>query len=734
MRPGALLLLALAGLHAGCAAEAPLPASPSPLGEFLAVAEQLRRGSNPYTGQAPMLEIERQLQDANLTAEQRFELLYRLTGLKVQQNDSARAVECIEEALRLLEEGLKTSSRPETLQHALQIVLKARGLAYLTLAEDRNCVARHDPRSCIFPIEGGGVHVERGPAEQALQSFVRYLELRPDDHGARWLLNLAAMTIGRHPDAVPQHLRIALDPPRAEPSIEPFVNVAGRLGIDTFNSAGGVIVEDFDGDGYLDIVTSTFDPAGPLTYYRSRGDGGFENLSGPSGLDRQLGGLNAIGTDYDNDGDPDILVLRGAWLFHDGQIRNSLLRNNGDGTFSDITRRAGLADPPMPTQAAVWGDYDNDGDLDLYIGNESPADRSSYFPAQLFRNNGDETFTDVAVEAGVTNEGYAKGVAAGDYDNDGDLDLYVSNVGANRLYRNDGDGTFTDVAPELGVTGVASRSFAPWFFDYDNDGWLDLFVGAYDAKLEDVARDYQGLAHDGSSPSLYHNHGDGTFTDVAPEMGLDRPWLPMGASFGDVDNDGFQDIYLGTGNPGFETLVPNVLLRNDRGRRFVDVTTGGGLGHLQKGHGIAFADFDHDGDQDIYHQLGGFYPGDAFANALFLNPGGGGHYLKLRLIGLESNRLGVGARIRVVVEGPDGTREIHRAVGSVSSFGGSSIQRQEIGLGDATRIAELSVWWPASGIRTTYRELPLDSLLELTEGAAETRRLPHRLLEPDSTR
>ena len=734
MRPSALLLLGLFSLHAGCSATAPAPDSPSPLDEFLAVGERLRGGSNPYTGLAPMLQIERQLEDASLSPEQRFELLYRLTGLKVQQGDSARAVECIDEALSLLEEGLRTSSRPETLQHALQIVLKARGLAYLTLAEDRNCVAHHNPQSCIFPIEGGGIHVERGPAEEALKSFVRYLELQPDDQGARWLLNIAAMTIGRHPDAVPQQLRIAFDRVPAEPSIEPFVNVAGRLGIDTFNSAGGVIVEDFDADGYLDIVTSTFDPYGPLTYYRSRGDGGFENLSAPSGLDQQLGGLNTIGADYDNDGDPDILVLRGAWLFTDGQIRNSLIRNNGDGTFSDITRRAGLADPPMPTQAAVWGDFDNDGDLDLYIGNESPADRSSHFPAQLFRNNGDETFTDVAAQAGVTNDGYAKGVAAADYDNDGDLDLFVSNVGPNRLYRNDGDGTFADVAPELGVTGVPPRSFAPWFFDYDNDGWLDLFVGAYDAKVEDVARDYQGLPHDGSSPSLYHNNGDGTFTDVAPEMGLDRPYLPMGASFGDVDNDGFQDIYLGTGNPGFETLVPNVLLRNDRARRFVDATTAAGLGHLQKGHGIAFADFDHDGDQDIYHQLGGFYPGDAFANALFLNPGGTGHYLKLRLVGLKSNRPGVGARIRVVVETPYGTREIHRAVGSVSSFGGSSIRRQEIGLGDATRILELSVWWPASGIRSTYLEVPLDSLVELTEGAAETRRLPHRLLESGTAR
>src|SRR6185295_5422391 len=238
-------------------------------------------------------------------------------------------------------------------------------------------------------------------------------------------------------------------------------------------------------------------------------------------------------------------------------------------------------------------------------------------PAQLYRNAGDGTFQDVARRAGVTNDRYAKGVAAGDFDNDGDLDLYVSNIGKNRLYRNDGNATFTDVAEAAGVTEPSGRSFAAWFFDYDNDGWLDLFVGAFDARVEDVAADYLGLPGQAHSPKLYHNERNGKFTDVAARMGLDHAWLPMGANFGDLDNDGWLDIYLATGDPDFQTLMPNVALRNDGGRRFQDVTTSAGLGHLQKGHGVAFADLDNDGDQDIYHQLGGFYPGDRFANALF---------------------------------------------------------------------------------------------------------------------
>ena len=181
----------------------------------------------------------------------------------------------------------------------------------------------------------------------------------------------------------------------------------------------------------------------------------------------------------------------------------------------------------------------------------------------------------------MANYRYAKGVAAGDFDNDGDLDLYVSNVGRNRLYRNEGNGSFVDMAEELGVIEPIRRSFAAWFFDYDNDGWLDLFVSGYEASIENVARDYLGFPHGATRPRLYRNDG-GKFTEVGKEVGLDHAYLPMGANFGDLDHDGYLDIYLGTGDPFFETLTPNVMLRNDSGKRFQDVTTSGGFGHLQK--------------------------------------------------------------------------------------------------------------------------------------------------------
>jgi len=192
--------------------------------------------------------------------------------------------------------------------------------------------------------------------------------------------------------------------------------------------------------------------------------------------------------------------------------------------------------------------------------------------------------------------------------------------------------------------------------------------------------------------------------------------LPMGANFGDIDNDGWLDMYLATGDPEYESLMPNVMLRNNGGSTFENVTYSTGLGHLQKGHGVAFADIDNDGDQDIYNQLGGFYPGDKFANALFLNPGSDNKWLKIRLQGVETNRQGYGVRIRLKLASPSGEREIHRAAGSVSSFGGSP-RTQEIGLGNATAISLLELYWPVSGITQSFTDVPLNSLIAVREDA-----------------
>ena len=683
----------------------PFPTPPgsetSVLSRFRGLAYQLRNSLNEYYGSLQIPLLQNLLKLPGLSREQSTDLHGNLSQQLLKMGE-------IERAIHHLDLALVQSQSAE--------VYFRRGVTFLRQSEVKNCLGRHNADSCLLPLQGGGLHETRRPAENARKNFERFLELEPDSLTGRWLLNLTSMALGDYPDGVAEKYLIPPTAFESDYSIGRFPDIAPQLGLDTFNLSGGSIVDDFDNDGFLDIMTSTSDPDGPLKFYQNLGNGRFKDSSSYSGVDQQLGGLNSIAADYDNDGDLDVLVLRGAWLFDQGKITNSLLRNNGDRTFSDVTRTAGLAEPALPTQAAVWGDFDNDGDLDLYVANEDRSEdptSAEAYPSQLFRNNGDGTFTDIARAAGVTNYGYAKGVTSGDFDNDGDLDLYVSNVGPNRLYRNEGNGTFVDMAEELGVIEPVGRSFAPWFFDYNNDGWLDLFVSAYDAAIENVARDYLGLPHGATRPRLYRNDG-GKFTEVGRELGLDHPYLPMGANFGDLDHDGFLDIYLGTGDPAFETLVPNVMLRNDRGERFQNVTTSGGFGHLQKGHGISFADIDNDGDQDIYHQLGGHYPGDKYSNALFQNPGHQNRFLYLKLVGSISNRAAVGARVKLVLETPEGVREVHRAVGSVSSFGGSPL-RQEIGLGKANRIRRLEVWWPTSGRRQAFVDVPLDQLVQIIE-------------------
>ena len=330
---------------------------------------------------------------------------------------------------------------------------------------------------------------------------------------------------------------------------------------------------------------------------------------------------------------------------------------------------------------------------------------------------------------------YCKGSAWGDYDNDDDVDLYLSNYADdNRLYRNDGDGTFTDVAPELGVTEPV-ESFPTWFWDYDNDGWLDLFVAGYARDIDSVAADYMGLPTGGARPRLYRNTG-GSFEDVTARVGLDDVNQGMGANFGDFDNDGYLDVYLGTGFPAFNALAPNVAYRNDGGVSFSNVTFSAGLGHIQKGHGIAFGDLDRDGDQDIFMQVGGFYPSDGFVNSLYVNPvssagqapGSGNRWTSIRLVGTHSNRAAIGARITVSVITSDGVRAIHAIAGSGGSFGASSLE-QEMGLGRAKAIESVEVWWPASGIRQRFEDVPLDKAIEIVEGENEYTVVEHHSFE-----
>ncbi len=593
-----------------------------------------------------------------------------------------------------------------------------KAVTLLRLGEQENCLLLHNAESCLFPLQPAAFHKVTRGSRGAVAVLKEQLGKHPGDLGARWLLNIASMTLGEYPAKVPAQWLI---PPKAFESqynLPRFPNVAAALGLDLDGLAGGCILDDFDNDGFIDVVISPYNLEGQLRYFHNDGNGHFTERTAEAGLLGLPGGLNIQQTDYNNDGFLDIWIERGGWFDKQGRIPGSLLRNNGDGTFTDVTEQAALL-RGHPSQACVWFDYDGDGWLDLFKGNES-SDPDDPDPCELFHNNHDGTFTECAAACGLDVKTFVKGVACADYDHDGRPDLYLSILGApNMLFHNDGpepsgQWKFSDVAAHAGVTEPLA-SFPTWFFDYDNDGWEDLFVSGY--KMQDVgavAADYLGLPNDGTQPRLYHNNHDGTFSDVTRSAGLNHVLLTMGCNFGDLDNDGWLDFYLGTGEPSLGAIMPNRMFRNAEGKLFQDVTTAGGFGHLQKGHAVGFADLDNDGDQDVFIVLGGAFPGDNARSALFLNPGNSNHWIKLKLEGTRSNRAAIGARIKVSVATPKGSRSIYKTVNSGGSFGSSPL-RQEIGLGNATAITAVEIFWPVSDFHQRLTGFALDHAYRIQE-------------------
>jgi ASPIC and UnbV/FG-GAP-like repeat len=629
------------------------------------------------------------------------------------------------EALDALETDTRANAPPAAWTATRNLVLMQRGLAYMRLAEEQNCHAANTPDSCLFPIRGQGIHTKREGSTRAIELFGEVLAAEPSNLRARWLLNVAHMTLGSYPGGVPADALIPPSSFASEYALPEFHNVARSAGVDLYGLAGGAVLEDFDGDGRLDLLISHMGLEDQLRYLRNSGDGTFEDRTAGAGIEGEVGGLNMVQADYDNDGHVDVLVLRGGWMGSEGKLPMSLLRNKGDGTFEDVTRAAGLLHL-APTQTATWLDYDGDGWLDLFVGNEtSPGARATdVHPCELFHNNKNGTFTNMAHEAGVDVAAFVKAVVSGDYDNDGRPDLYLSIAGGrNRLFRNEGPTggrgwRFADVTERAGVAEPES-SFGVLFFDYDNDGFLDLFVAGYGSffgytMTGRVAADYLGLPNDGERGRLYHNKGDGTFEDVTRATGLYRVVPAMGLNFGDLDNDGWLDLYLGTGAPDFASLFPNRMFRNSEGHGFQDVTTAGNFGHIQKGHAICFGDVDNDGDQDIFEEMGGAYTDDKAFSALYENPGNSNHWITLSLEGVRSNRSAIGARVKVEVEGVNGVRRIYRTVGSGGSFGASPL-RQEIGLGDARRIDSVEVRWPATGRTQKLEGLRADHAYRVKE-------------------
>ena len=585
-------------------------------------------------------------------------------------------------------------------------------ISYLRLGEVNNCQNNHNSYSCILPLKDQAFHIDVNGSKKAMEIYTQIYEKFPNDN-YKWLLNLAHMTIGEHPNNVPERYRINYPNWNIEQKkIKAFKEVSLKLGIAQDGLSGGVSIDDFNNDGLLDIFITSYGMADQSKLYTNTSNG-FIDTTVEAGLTGIVSGLNCIHADYDNDGNIDIFVLRGAWLGEGGNHPNSLLKNNGDGTFTDITKSAGLLSF-HPTQTASWADVNNDGYLDLFIGNESNEKQSH--PCELYINQKDGSFIEESSNYSLSSiEGFVKGVVFGDINNDKWPDLYISVMGGNNLLFKNNFGKFENISETAGVQGP-NFSFPTWFWDVNNDGFNDILVASYDTRnIQNVAGDFvkelQGEKVLSDKSKLYINNGDETFSEQSNAFNIDKSFYAMGSNFGDLDNDGWLDFYIGTGSPEFTSVVPNRMFINVDGISFEEVTSAGGFGHIQKGHGVSFADLDNDGDQDIYAVLGGAYEGDNYTNVCFENPTFENNWVILNLEGVQSNRSAIGTKLKLDL---DNGRTIFYTINTGGSFGANSLQA-EIGLGQSEMIQTLTITWPSSDIQI-FNSVTVNKKYKLTEG------------------
>jgi hypothetical protein len=528
----------------------------------------------------------------------------------------------------------------------------------------------------------------------------------------------------------------------SEPRVQ-FVNVAREAGItfrhengaskeklmpETFGS--GVAWIDFDNDGLPDLFFSNGadlahgKPSPGNVLYHNLGNGKFEDVTAKAGVSGN--GMFATGAtvgDYDNDGFLDLFVT--------GYNSRQLFHNNGDGTFTDVTAKAGVSGGGWSSSAA-WVDYDRDGYLDLFVaryleydiktapycgykqeGYRMYCDPQQFdgVPAQLFHNNHDGTFTDVSVKAGIANRaGKGLGVVVADIDLDGWPDIFVTNDGVrNFLYRNKGDGTFQDITYTAGtgfdMNGKAMAGMGTEIADFDGDGIPDIFLTAF-------SREYN---------TLFRNLGKLQFEDVTLKAGLQSGFLTLafGAKLFDYDNDGLLDIFCTNGHvtdnvelydPQLTYRQSDLLYQNIGGGRFKDVSAESGPAFRIKhvGRGAAVADFDNDGDLDIVVADCG---GPAL---LYRNDGGNrNHWLAIKARGRESNRFGLGSKVRVTAGGATQYREINPS----GSYLSTSDMRLYVGLGKETVARRLEIEWPR-GKKQVLENVPAGQVLTLDEANA----------------
>ena len=633
-------------------------------------------------------------------------------------------------------------------------------LSYMRQAEAENCLSQlspsghpHQPASpshatnhhhsklCTLPLTQ--FHDKKSFSQTSAQLFQKLLsDYSPDNHLYQWLLNLSYMTIDGFPDQVPPEYRVNtkfISTFYGQESIQAeknykfliFEDRARELGVDTHDTGRGVAVEDFDKDGYLDIVTGgSFQD---VKYYKNNRGTHYINQTDAVGLKGITQPFVITAADYDNDSWIDLFFCRPFDHF-------LLFRNNQDGTFTNVTQSSGLLDSKPDTQIAAtwipaWGDVDNDGDLDLFLAQwalKLPFVKGIMglprMDSKLFLNEHGR-FVDQTRAYGlhaIVADRYYIGATFGDYDDDGYADLFLSSPvrNSNVLLRNVKGQRFENTH----LIRRTEPGFVAAFVDVNHDGKLDIFQGGFGDAHTNTAQAVFGehvSTYQSGHSTIHVQMPSGHFDERNDFFRGNMPMSTMGASYGDLNNDGCYDFYLGTGNPEGWFILPNLMYIGERDQTtctgyMTNISMLNGFGTLQKGHGIVFFDFDHDGDQDIYSSLGGMWPGDRWPNQFFVNQSQLNHqWVKIRLRGRQTNHFGIGATIHVKARNARGQPILrYHYMHNTTGFG-SAPYLAHIGLLDASRIDLVTVDWPGSKQTKTYQAtLGRLNILDEYEGVA----------------
>ena len=538
----------------------------------------------------------------------------------------------------------------------------------------------------------------------------------PDELRYRWMLRVLTLHAGQPETTIPKEFRLKVPPCPASPF--QFRDVTDASGAGRMALGRGAAWGDFDNDGREDFLLGA--ERAPFCLFRNRGDGTFEDVAARMRLTDSVG-LGCYASqfiDYDNDGFQDIFLTSNGW---GGGGRLFLFHNDGGKHFVDVTESAGLA-APVNAFGSSWADYDNDGRVDLAVAT-GIIDPEGGDRIRLYHNEGSGIFHEVGEQAGLTQRARWISLTWGDYDGDGRQDLLATSYDAGPfLFRNLGNGHFENVSVQAGVrTQIAA--YTPVFLDYDNDGKLDFFVCTYPGGELTVKTMIEAKISGARVPPpsrqlLFRNNGDGTFRNVTEEAGLTGWYGGMSTQAGDFDNDGFDEITIGTGNPALDWAEPKPLFHNDGKGRFTDIGESSGLVHFGMLHGTALADYDDSGNLSLLGSFGGFYWGSRETSRLYRNLGSGNNSLEIRLVGTRSNRDAIGAKVSAL----DGKHRVFKWVNGGNGFGCHNSRVVHLGLGREKHVNELQIDWP-SGLRQSFQSVSAGQRIEIIEGKSGFRSL-----------